>query len=257
MRITLLTNRDSPSHLALSQLVRQLADHEISIFISEKVGSDYLLPSPLMALQSFELELLQDGRPSFEQLAVKAGGSLQGFVDIDNKVNGSAGLERIKATRPDLIISVRFGLIIGQDIIDIPRYGVINLHSGVLPSYRGVMATLRAMLNGDSDIGSTLHFIQDSGIDTGDIISVATFPLERQSSYLLNVLSLYSGGVKQIMDAVKTLSEPNTLQSHSQQGIPRYFTFPTTAELNHFSTQGYMLFDPQERTAITRLYALN
>ncbi|MBT5103873.1 MAG: formyl transferase [Porticoccaceae bacterium] len=257
MRITLLTNRDSPSHLALSQLVRQLADHEISIFISEKVGSDYLLPSPLMALQSFELELLQDGRPSFEQLAVKAGGSLQGFVDIDNKVNGSAGLERIKATRPDLIISVRFGLIIGQDIIDIPRYGVINLHSGVLPSYRGVMATLRAMLNGDSDIGSTLHFIQDSGIDTGDIISVATLPLERQSSYLLNVLSLYSGGVKQIMDAVKTLSESNTLQSHSQQGIPRYFTFPTTAELNHFSTQGYMLFDPQERTAITRLYALN
>ncbi|MBT6799499.1 MAG: formyl transferase [Porticoccaceae bacterium] len=257
MRITLLTNRDSPSHLALSQLVRQLADHEISIFISEKVGSDYLLPSPLMALQSFELELLQDGRPSFEQLAVKAGGSLQGFVDIDNKVNGSAGLERIKATRPDLIISVRFGLIIGQDIIDIPRYGVINLHSGVLPSYRGVMATLRAMLNGDSDIGSTLHFIQDSGIDTGDIISVATFPLERQSSYLLNVLSLYSGGVKQIMDAVKTLSESNTLQSHSQQGIPRYFTFPTTAELNHFSTQGYMLFDPQERTAITRLYVLN
>ncbi|MBT4163700.1 MAG: formyl transferase [Porticoccaceae bacterium] len=257
MRITLLTNRDSPSHLALSQLVRQLADHEISIFISEKVGSDYLLPSPLMALQSFELELLQDGRPSFEQLAVKAGGSLQGFVDTDNKVNGSAGLERIKATRPDLIISVRFGLIIGQDIIDIPRYGVINLHSGVLPSYRGVMATLRAMLNGDSDIGSTLHFIQDSGIDTGDIISVATFPLERQSSYLLNVLSLYSGGVKQIMDAVKTLSESNTLQSHSQQGIPRYFTFPTTAELNHFSTQGYMLFDPQERTAITRLYALN
>ncbi|MBT3672613.1 MAG: formyl transferase [Porticoccaceae bacterium] len=257
MRITLLTNRDSPSHLALSQLVRQLADHEISIFISEKVGSDYLLPSPLMALQSFELELLQDGRPSFEQLAVKAGGSLQGFVDIDNKVNGSAGLERIKATRPDLIISVRFGLIIGQDIIDIPRYGVINLHSGVLPSYRGVMATLRAMLNGDSDIGSTLHFIQDSGIDTGDIISVATLPLERQSSYLLNVLSLYSGGVKQIMDAVKTLSESNTLQSHSQQGIPRYFTFPTTAELNHFSTQGYMLFDPQERTAITRLYVLN
>ena len=101
-----------------------------------------------------------------------------------------------------------------------------------------------------------MHYI-DEGIDTGDIISVATFPLERQSSYLLNVLSLYSGGVKQIMDAVKTLSESNTLQSHSQQGIPRYFTFPTTAELNHFSTQGYMLFDPQERTAITRLYVLN
>jgi len=257
MRITLLTNRDLPSHLALSHLVQQLGDHEVSIFISEKVGSDYVLPTPLMDLQGFELELLQDGRASFEQLANKAGTSLQGFVDIDNKINEHAGIERVKATQPDLIISVRFSLIIGQDIIDIPQHGVINLHSGILPDYRGVMAIFRAMSNGDINIGSTLHFIQDSGIDTGDIISIATLPLERQSSYLLNVLSLYSGGVKQIMDAVKTLSESNTLQSHSQQGIPRYFTFPTTAELNHLFPQGSKLFDPQERTAITRLYALS
>ena len=254
MRITLLANRDLPSHLALSQLVRALGDHELSIFISEKVGSDYRLPSPLMALQSFELELLQDGRASFEQLAKTAGGTLQGFVDIGNKVNGRAGIERIKASQPDLIISVRFGLIIGQNIIDIPQYGVINLHSGVLPDYRGVMATLRAMLNGDADIGSTLHFIQDSGIDTGDIISVATVPFESQSSYLFNVLSLYDGGVKQIMNAVRSFSDSTAPQSYPQQGTPGYFTFPTMAELNNFSGEGHKLFDPQERTKINRLY---
>ncbi|MDE0746844.1 MAG: formyl transferase [Porticoccaceae bacterium] len=254
MRITLLVNRDLPSHLALSQLVRELGGHELSIFISEKVGSDYRLPSPLMALQSFELELLKDGRASFEQLAKTAEGSLQGFVDIDNKVNSRAGIERIKDSQPDLIISLRFGLIIGQDIIDIPRYGVINLHSGVLPNYRGVMATLRSMLNGNADIGSTLHFIQDSGIDTGDIISVVTAPLERQSSYLFNVLSLYGGGVKQIINAVRSLSDSTALQSYPQQGISGYFTFPTMAELNRFSGQGHKLFDPQERAKINRLY---
>ena len=254
MRITLLANRDLPSHLALSQLVRELGDHELSIFISEKVGSDYRLPSPLMALQSFEIELLQDGRASFEQLAETAGGTLQGFVDIGNKVNGRAGIERIKASQPDLIISVRFGLIIGQNIIDIPQYGVINLHSGVLPDYRGVMATLRAMLNDDADIGSTLHFIQDSGIDTGDIISVATVPYDNQSSYLFNVLSLYDGGVKQIMNAVRSFSDSTALQSYPQQGTSGYFTFPTMAELNNFSGEGHKLFDPQERTKINRLY---
>ena len=254
MRIILLANRDLPSHLALSHLVRQLGGHELSIFISEKVGSDYRLPSPLMALQSFELELLQDGRASFEQLAKTAGCSLQGFVDIDNKVNGKAGIERIKVSQPDLIISVRFGLIIGQDIINIPRYGVINLHSGVLPNYRGVMATFRAMLNGDADIGSTLHFIQDSGIDTGDIISVETIPLESQSSYLFNVLSLYGGGVKQIVSAVRSYSDSTTLRSYPQQGTPGYFTFPSLTELNRFSDQGDKLFDPQERTKINRLY---
>ncbi|HAZ78734.1 MAG TPA: formyl transferase, partial [Porticoccaceae bacterium] len=47
-------------------------------------------------------------------------------------------LSRVAATEPDLILSIRFGLILPQTIIDLPKYGVINLHSGLLPVYRGV-----------------------------------------------------------------------------------------------------------------------
>ena len=111
MNITLLCNRDLPSHIALSQLIDGLAEHNLSIFISEKVGADKTLPEPLMELAAFERQLLMDGRPRFEQLAESAGCSLQGFVDLDNRVNSPEGIARIVATEPELIISVRFGLI--------------------------------------------------------------------------------------------------------------------------------------------------
>jgi methionyl-tRNA formyltransferase len=242
MNITLLTNRDLPSHFALTQLIGVFSHHKLSIFISEKVGGDLDLPQPLMNLAAFEKKVLADGRPSFDDLAASAGCTLQGFADIGNQVNGPEGIARIQATEPELIISLRFGLIIRDEVIAIPRYGVINLHSGLLPDYRGVMATFRAMLGGESEIGSTLHFIQDAGVDTGDIISTVAIPLARDKSYLLNVLNLYAGGCDQILEAVAAVETGQPLTAVPQQGPAGYFSFPDEAELAQFSALGYRLF---------------
>ena len=65
MNITLLVNRDLASHLALSYLTRILEGQNISIFISEKVGTDKRRPEPLIELANFENDLLNDGRPTF------------------------------------------------------------------------------------------------------------------------------------------------------------------------------------------------
>jgi len=59
-------------------------------------------------------------------------------------------------------MSFALGLIIREPVIAHSQYGYINLHSGLLPDYRGVMASFRAMVNGDAEIGSTLHYIQDA-----------------------------------------------------------------------------------------------
>jgi len=242
MNITLLTNRDLPSHVALTQLVGVLSHHKLSIFISEKVGGDVELPQPLLDMAAFERGVLADGRPSFDELAASAGCPLQGFADIGSRVNGAEGIARIQATEPDLIISLRFGLIIRDAVIAIPKHGVINLHSGLLPDYRGVMATFRAMLNGESEIASTLHYIQDSGVDTGDIISTVAVAVEPDKSYLLNVLNLYVGGCQQIAQAVAAIEAGQPLTAVRQQGPAGYFSFPDEAELAQFSALGYRLF---------------
>ena len=253
MNITILTNRDLASHIALSRLVKELAGHRLAIFLSEKVGGDQQLPQALTELAAFEKSLLEDGSPSFDQLAVAAGCSIQGFSDIGNQVNSPAGIARIQASEPELIISLRFGLIIREKVIAIPKYGVINLHSGLLPDYRGVMATFRAMLNGDSEIASTLHFIQDSGVDTGDIISTLPIPLMVDKSYLCNVLNLYAGGCDQILQAVAAIAAGQPLAAQSQQGPTGYFSFPTEAELTAFFASGQRLFEHADAEWINTL----
>ena len=65
MNISILTNRDLASHIALSRLVKELAGHRLAIFLSEKVGGDQQLPQPLVELAAFEKSLLEDGRPKF------------------------------------------------------------------------------------------------------------------------------------------------------------------------------------------------
>ena len=79
------------------------------------------------------------------------------------------GLEEIKKLNPDLMITCAFGQILSQEIIDIPRLGVINIHASILPKYRGASPIHYAVLNGEKTTGITI-MKTDVGIDTGDII---------------------------------------------------------------------------------------
>ena len=84
MNITILTNRDLASHIALTRLVKALVDHQLSIFISEKVGADHQLPAPLMELAAFEKHQLATAEHSFDDLAKQVGCELQGVIPVEH-----------------------------------------------------------------------------------------------------------------------------------------------------------------------------
>ena len=73
------------------------------------------------------------------------------------------------------------------------------------------------------EIASTLHFIQDSGVDTGDIISMQPIPLLADKSYLFNVLNLYAGGCDQISQAVAALEAGQPLTAQRTAGAGGVF----------------------------------
>lgn len=79
------------------------------------------------------------------------------------------GVDDLKALNPDLMITCAFGQILSQEILDIPRLGVINIHASLLPKYRGASPIHYALLNGEKTTGITI-MKTDIGIDTGDII---------------------------------------------------------------------------------------
>lgn len=83
--------------------------------------------------------------------------------------NNTEFIEEIKALNPDLLCVVAYGKILPKELLDIPRYGAINVHGSLLPEYRGAAPIQWAVLNGDKRTGITTMFM-DIGMDTGDMI---------------------------------------------------------------------------------------
>lgn len=78
-------------------------------------------------------------------------------------------LQEVKQIKPDLICVVAYGKILPQELLDIPKYGCVNVHGSLLPKYRGAAPIQWAVLNGDKKTGITTMFM-NAGMDTGDMI---------------------------------------------------------------------------------------
>lgn len=77
--------------------------------------------------------------------------------------------EKLRQMQPDLIIVVAFGQILSQEILDIPKFGCINVHASLLPRWRGAAPIHWSIIGGDTETGVTTMYM-DAGLDTGDMI---------------------------------------------------------------------------------------
>lgn len=83
--------------------------------------------------------------------------------------NNQELVDKLKEINPDVICVVAYGKIIPKEILEIPKYGCINVHGSLLPKYRGAAPIQWSVLNGDKETGVTTMFM-DEGMDTGDMI---------------------------------------------------------------------------------------
>lgn len=92
------------------------------------------------------------------------------------KLRDGTALEQIRALAPELIVVAAYGRILPQEILDCPPKGCINVHSSLLPRYRGAAPINWAILNGDRDTGITIMHMA-AALDAGDIIAQASTPI--------------------------------------------------------------------------------
>lgn len=92
------------------------------------------------------------------------------------KLRDGTALEQIRALAPELIVVAAYGRILPQDILDCPPKGCINVHSSLLPRYRGAAPINWAILNGDGETGVTIMHMA-AALDAGDIIAQAYAPI--------------------------------------------------------------------------------
>ncbi len=85
--------------------------------------------------------------------------------------------ENLKKLDLDFIVVVAYGKIVPQSILDIPKYGCVNIHGSLLPKYRGAAVIQAPILNGDNESGVTIMKM-DAGLDTGPIIKILETPLD-------------------------------------------------------------------------------
>jgi len=85
-------------------------------------------------------------------------------------------LAELAALRPDLLVVVAYGRILPQAMLDLPRFGGVNVHASLLPKYRGAAPIQWAILNGDVETGVTIMKMA-AGLDSGDILSRRSVPI--------------------------------------------------------------------------------
>jgi len=88
---------------------------------------------------------------------------------------------QLRSFAPELIVVAAFGQILPASILDMPRHGCLNVHTSLLPKYRGAAPIQWAILNGDAETGVTIMKM-DRGMDTGAIISKATTPIATEDT---------------------------------------------------------------------------
>ena len=95
--------------------------------------------------------------------------------------NNTEFIDEIKKLNPDVICVVAYGKILPKEILDIPKYGCINVHASILPKYRGAAPIQWAVLNGDKETGVTTMYM-DIGMDTGDIIEIEKTKIDEEET---------------------------------------------------------------------------
>ncbi len=86
------------------------------------------------------------------------------------KVKEDGFLSCMEALAPDLVVVAAFGQILPKRLLDLPKYGCLNVHASLLPKYRGASPIQYAVLNGEATTGVTIQYMAQ-GIDTGDILT--------------------------------------------------------------------------------------
>lgn len=266
LRIAVLANRDIASCLALNALHRALGARIAGVFLSERVGGRSSASRALEPLTFIEQDFFTryvfpaaertppaDRALTFNEFDQRLGIPVQTLPSVRTP----DALDALRAVHADLFVSIRFGHILREAAIAIPPRGVLNLHSGLLPQYRGVIATFRALMHGDDAIGCTLHWIDSPSIDAGAMIERPQVPVDRTRSLLWHVLALYEPGMEAMARAVLALEAGQalpTLPQRPDEGA--YYSFPTDDDAARFTASGWRLFDRGDVEAIVARFGL-
>lgn len=129
-------------------------------------------------------------------------------------------LEQLRELKPDVMVVVAFGQILTKEVLEVPKYGCINVHASLLPMYRGAAPIQYVILNGEKETGVTTMFM-DEGLDTGDMLLKTVVPITADETGGTLHDKLSAAGAELLIRTLEQM-EAGTLQRIPQTGETCY-----------------------------------
>lgn len=147
------------------------------------------------------------------------------------KLREKENYEILKEINPDVIVVVAYGQLISKEILDLPRYGCINVHASLLPKYRGAAPIQWAVIDGEAESGVTTMKM-DEKLDTGDMIMKTVIPLAADETGGSLHDKLADAGAKLLVETLKEV-EAGTATYTKQDDSKMTYAKKLTKELGH------------------------
>lgn len=161
-------------------------------------------------------------------------------IELEKSINHADSLSLISSYKPDLLISILGGEIFKKDLIELAPKGCLNLHTALLPKYRGLMPTFWVLLNNESETGVSVFFV-DEGIDSGPIVVQKSVPIgdSTQEDLIFRSKRL---GMESIAESVDLIQIGNVSLIANDSSSMSYYSFPTREDVRKFRVAGKRFF---------------
>lgn len=130
-------------------------------------------------------------------------------------------IEELKKLNPEVIVVVAFGQILPKEILDMPKYGCVNVHASLLPKYRGAAPIQWAVIDGEKESGVTTMFMEE-GLDTGDMLKKKIVSLEIDETGGSLHDKLAAAGADLLIETLKELEAGTAVRTKQDDALSNY-----------------------------------
>lgn len=155
-------------------------------------------------------------------------------------VNDPSYLQTLRALRPDVIVSVAAPELFRDELLSLPRLGCVNLHSGRLPTYRGMMPTFWQMLEGENEVTVTVHEME-SRLDAGRILGTATCAVGGRDSVDRVMAEAKIAGARLVIRVLRELAAGTIDARPVDMTEASYYSFPRRQHAAALRRRGHRL----------------
>lgn len=163
-------------------------------------------------------------------------------IRYEDNINSKKVLNRLSQKNLDVVVSFSAPTVFKNDLLNLPKYGCINLHCSALPSYAGVLPSFWVLFNNETKAGISVH-VMDSKIDNGEVLAQDSIDISGMDNMFDVIQATKLNGGHMMLRVLESIYENNSLPEpiDTSQNIASYFSWPKVDDLKSLALKGKRL----------------